>query len=163
MMSSNDPTNVSVEADLHSPQFRVGVKKGLWRIVSYNFPILVVGISATEPDGKETEYVFRFELTGFPNTAPLVHIWDLSTNDLLAVEKRPKGSQKVLTSFEQWGNGNRGSVYRPWDRESGNHNNWNSTYPNFAWAPNRNLSFALEDLHEILNLNALINRARTSA
>lgn len=162
-MSSEEAAKDAIEADLRSPQFRVGVKKSMWRIISDNFPILVIAVTATEPDGKKGEYTFHFELTDFPSTAPLVHLWDPLTNDLLAVEKRPKGPEKVLASFKQWGTAQRGSIYRPWDREGINHNNWNNTHPNLAWAPNRNISFILEDLHEILNLNAHINGARMAA
>ena len=86
-MSDLRPTELAVTADLTSARFRIGVKRGHWRKVSYVFPILVIAVAAVEPNGNSTEYFFRFELTGFPGTAPDVRIWDYATDALLALGK----------------------------------------------------------------------------
>jgi hypothetical protein len=128
--------------------------------VSYEFPILIVVIAGIEPDGKDSEYFFRFELTGFPGIAPESKIWDVATNTLLPTNKRPKGSHRVIEAFKSWGSE---SVYRPWDRHGGPHNNWTSTHPELAWHPKRDLTFILEDLHGLLISNSLAYSNRPAA
>jgi hypothetical protein len=146
-----------VEADLTSAAFRAGVSRGFWREVSYAFPVLVIGVAAVEPDGASSEYCFRFELTGFPATAPQVTIWDPDSNSALDPLNRPKGTARVTEAFKQWGND---TVYRPWDRQGGLHNNWSNTHPSLAWNPLRHLTFILEDLHGLLTSNALAQPLR---
>lgn len=148
----SDTAREAVAADLASARFRVGVSRGHWRQVSYEFPILIMTVAAIEPDGSSSEYCFRFELTGFPGAAPEVQIWDLATNALLEQTKRPKGSDRVVKGFQVWPPNT--TVYRPWDRHSGAHNNFAKSYPDLAWHPKRDLTFILEDLHGLLTSNA---------
>ena len=145
------PAEAAIAADLASPRFRVGVVRGHWRQVSYSFPVLTMAVAAIEPDRSGSEYVFRFELTGFPGTAPEVQIWDCDANAVLAQNRRPKGSARVLEAFKVWGPG---TVYRPWERQSGAHNEWAKKYPELAWHPKRDLAFVLEDIHGLLISNA---------
>ena len=134
--------------------------RGQWRKLSFTFPILIVAVAATEPSGSSSEYFFRFELTGFPGAAPEVRIWDPSTNNLLALDKRPKGSTRVAEAFKAWGGG---TVYRPWDRLAGAHGNWSTAYPTLAWNPKRELTFVLEDLLGLLTSNSAAHRVMESA
>ena len=75
-----DPSAARVAADLEEGNFLSGRDAGRWRIVSYEFPKLDFAISATEMDGKSSEYGFRAELSNYPAQAPLVRIWDLRSN-----------------------------------------------------------------------------------
>jgi hypothetical protein len=150
----------AVAADLASTRFQVGEKRGHWRKVLYEFPILIVAIAGIEFDGKDSEYFFRFQLAGFPGIAPESKIWDVATNALLPTNKRPKGSLRVIEAFKSWGSE---SVYRPWDRHGGPHNNWTSTHPDLAWHPKRDLTFILEDLHGLLISNSLAHSNRPAA
>ncbi len=159
-MTIANPAETAVTSDINSPKFRRGVRRGFWRVVSYNFPHLTMAVAATEPDGKVVEYRFRFELSGFPGTAPMVIIWDFVGEQMLPPDRRPRGCGRVIEAFKVWGEP---TVYRPWDRMAGAHGNWNQTYPQFAWHPKRDLTFILEDLHELLNLNAIQRRAGQAA
>jgi hypothetical protein len=150
----------AVTVDLNSARFRAGVKQGRWHVVSQNFPLLYVAVSATEPGGAKSEYFFQFELTNFPGQAPEVYIWDVAENCLLPVAKRPKGPPRTVEAFKDWGSK---TVYRPWERRAAAHNNWVSTYQKFLWHPKRDLAFAMEDLHDVLNLNAYAAGARAAA
>jgi hypothetical protein len=152
------PAEQTLGADLASVRFQVGVKRGRWRQISYAFPVLIIAVAAIEPNGSCSEYSFRFELTGFPGTAPEVRIWDRETNALLDPAKRPKGSTRVTEAFKSWGNG---SVYRPWDRHGGVHNSWATVHPTLAWNPKRDLAFILEDLHGLLTSNAAAHGTRS--
>jgi hypothetical protein len=159
-VSDLHPAELAVTADLASARFRIGVKRGHWREVSYVFPILVIAVAAVEPNGNPSEYAFRFEMTGFPGTAPDVRIWDCATDVLLAVDQRPKGSNRVTEAFKSWG---KGTVYRPWDRDGGAHGNWATAYPDLAWNAKRDLTFILEDLYGLLTSNTTAHGIRQAA
>jgi hypothetical protein len=90
----------------------------------------------------------------------MVRIWDLERNVPLAVERRPKGNQRISITFQQWGDD---TVYRPWDRMTGSHNNNAVNLPHLAWRLDRRLLFIFEDLYGILNLNARAYRLRAAA
>ena len=155
-----DPSIARVEADLGHAELVSGCDAGRWRIVSFEFPILDFAISATEPDGAASEYGFRAELSNYPAEAPMVRIWDHERNELLDAERRPKGGRRVEKTFQCW---NEKSVYRPWDRKTGPHNNNAATFPHLEWNPERRLVFIFEDLHGILNSNARTQNLRASA
>jgi hypothetical protein len=159
-MSNLCPAEQAVAADLVSARFRIGMKRGYWREVSYAFPILVISVAAVEPDGNSSEYFFRFELTEFPGTAPDVRIWDSETDALLTFDKRPRGSHRVTEAFKSWGNE---TVYRPWDRAAGAHGNWTTSYPDLAWNARRDLAFILEDLYGLLTSNVTARSSRQAA
>jgi hypothetical protein len=154
-----DPSAARVAADLGELSFLNGCDTGRWRIISFNFPILLFAISATEPDGKPSEYCFRAELSNFPAQAPLVQIWDPAHNATLAPALRPKGGPRVEKTFQPWGSD---TVYRPWDRMTGPHVNA-ANFPQLAWRPERRLSFVFGDLHGILHSNARARRLRAAA
>jgi hypothetical protein len=151
-VSADNPAEKAVEADIASARFRVGAIRGQWRKISLDFPVLIVAVQAIEPDGRSSEYFFRFELTGYPGMAPEVKIWDCNTATVLAPDKRPKGSSRVTEAFKSWGSE---TVYRPWDRYAGPHNNWTTSHPDLAWHSGRDLAFILEDLHGLLTSNAV--------
>ena len=154
-----DPGAARVSDDLEETNFLSGRDAGQWRIISYAFPILDFAISATEPDGTSSEYGFRAELSNYSAHAPMVQIWDPAAGALLPVGQRPKGGQRVQVTFQQWGSD---TVYRPWERMTGPHNNNASNYPHLAWRPERRLFFIFEDLHGILNSNARTQHLRIS-
>lgn len=155
-----DPSAARVAADLLEGDFLSGRDAGRWRIISDAFPILDIAISATEPDGSVTEYGFRAELSNYPAQAPMVRIWDHKANAPLMTTRRPKGGTRVERTFQCWDSD---TVYRPWDRMTGPHNNNATTFPHLAWRPERRLTFIFEDLHGILNSNARAQRLRASA
>jgi hypothetical protein len=155
-----DPSAARVAADLTEGEFLAGVDAGRWRVIAFAFPILDFAIATTDAEGKLIEYGFRAELSNFPAQAPMVRIWDHAGNCPLAQDKRPKGSQRVNITFQMWGED---TVYRPWDRKTGPHNNIAANFPHLAWRPERHLSFIFRDLHGILNSNARAHRIRASA
>ena len=155
-----DPSTARVEADLAQPAFEAGCRGGRWRIVSWQAPILRFAVSATEPDGKTTEYGFWAELSNFPAQNPMVRIWDLGRDAPLAPALRPKGGPRLQKTFQNWGED---TVYRPWDRKTGPHDANTPNMPSLCWRPDRRLLFIFEDLHGILNSNARALRLRAAA
>ncbi|MBR8190550.1 MULTISPECIES: DUF7665 family protein [Burkholderia] len=155
-----DPSAGRVEADLRGGGIVSGCESGWWRILEHKFPTLDFVISATEPDGAPSEYGFRAELSNYPGQPPMVRIWDHKSNQSLAGAMRPRGNRRVEISFQQWSSD---TVYRPWERLTGPHNNNASAYPHLAWRSDRRLAFIFEDLYGILNSNARAIRARATA
>ena len=155
-----DPAETRVRVDLHDPGLIAGVAAGRWRLQSFGFPLLDFVVAATEPDGKASEYAFRADLTSFPAMSPMVRIWDIERGTPLAPQSRPTGNDRVAKTFQSWGDD---TVYRPWDRLTGPHNNNAVTLPHLAWRSDRRLLFIFEDLHGILNLNARAHRLRSAA
>jgi hypothetical protein len=158
-----NPAEAAVAADLAGTRYRVGEKRGLWRVITFGFPMLTVAVASMDSGGVTTEYAFRMEVDGFPGTAPAVRIWDLEEDKLLGQNKRPTGNRRVAEAFKVWGSE---TVYRPWDRIAGPHFG-GSPQPqglaNLAWHPARDLTFILEDLHELLNLDARASGAGQTA
>ncbi|MGD0662666.1 MAG: hypothetical protein ABSD38_31825 [Syntrophorhabdales bacterium] len=159
-MLIEDPAEAAIAADLAAARFQAGVVRSYWRRVLFEFPILVIAVAATEPDGSAAEYAFRYELTGYPGIGPEVFIWDPEKDQILASGRRPKGSPRVIEAFKDWGSH---TVYRPWERNSGAHNDWAHKYPDLAWQPRRDITFTLEDLHGLLNSNSLARSARAAS
>lgn len=160
-MEIADPAKAEVEADLDSPRFRIGVVRKQWRVEWFEFPHLLITIAATKPDGAAGKYSFRFELSRFRGTAPLVQIWDAEKNHLLPEDRRPKGSERVTQAFKNWQPPD--TIYRPWERSAIAHNNWHVTHPELTWTPSRDLTFVLEDLHALLNLHVSAGDIRPAA
>ncbi len=150
-MTADEVAAKAAAADLHSARFRAGEMRGHWRKISFEFPLLVVAVTAVEPNGTTSEYFFRFDLTRFPAIAPEVKIWDTGAGRLLPGDRRPKGSRRITEAFKSWGGE---SVYRPWDRNSGAHNNFAVVHSELAWHSERDLTFILQDLHDLLTSNA---------
>jgi hypothetical protein len=142
------PVMVAIDTDLDSTEFKVGVARGFWRLVDTKFPVYVFAVTQVLANEASKEYFFRFELDGYPAAAPKVLIWDVEKAQMLEAQLRPNQNQVQRQAFKDWGDH---TVYRPWERCSGAHNNWNSTYPKLAWNPTRKLTFPLNDLHQILN------------
>jgi len=156
----DDPSVVRLNGDRAAPSYLAGIARGIWREVSLNFPILIVEIAATEPDGTAAWYRMRIEASGYPGHPPEVRIWDTAADRALPANLRPKGNSRVQTTFQQWGDD---TAYRPWDRKASVHNNFREKHPQLAWHAGRDLAFILEDLHGILNLNARQRGVRSAA
>lgn len=154
----------AVLKDMASARFRLGVKRAFWRVHGYEHPILFMAISSTNAKEEVREFDFKFDLEGFPGAAPAAWIWDMKENALLPGALRPIGCRRLSEAIKEWGSH---TVYRPWDRLAGPHFSGGSNQPqgiaNFFWHSTRDLTFILEDLHELLNLEAFVGGAGQAA
>jgi hypothetical protein len=155
-----DPAIARIQADIAEPACARGLEDGRWRILAFKYPILDFAVTATEPNGKASEYGFRAELSNFPGTAPYVRVWDHEGNIALPAARRPTGGARIAKTFQVWGDD---TVYRPWDRCTGPHISNAAELKHLAWRSDRHLSFIFEDLHAILNGNAVAHALRASA
>ena len=134
-------------------RFQEGLARGSWWIVSdIAWPVLLVAVSAVPRDSAPSEYVLRFDLTGYPETAPTATPWNATTGEVLEQELRPKGKRVGHVFRSDWEAGK--ALYAPFDRVAlKSHPNWRMQYPRRAWDSTKDLAWLLQILHEMLNNN----------
>lgn len=147
---SNDllpPDERMLRLHLESGRFRSGAAAGRWRLVSFSWPHLVVGVMARDA----IEYGFRFHCTDYPRTAVTAQPWDIEKNVPLPGNQWPVGRLRVSHAFNpKWKNGT--CLYLPCDRQSiEGHNNWNHEHPALLWDPQKGICKYLGIIHELLN------------
>lgn len=146
------PDERALRVHLDSGRFQAGVEAGRWRLICLAWPVAIVGVSAAPREGAPTEFAIRFELGGYPNTTPTGGIWDVEDDVSLAADRRPKG-ERAATLFrtDGWAGGAT-AMYAPWDRIAlETHVNWAQKAPRLAWHAGRDLTFILDNVHEVLN------------
>ena len=144
------PDERAVRADLASPRFRAGVDAGMWRLVSFEWPVGVFVVAAAERDNSPPEYALRIDLTGYPQQAPTATPWDLNLGAALTAEGRPKGERVGHVFRSDWEHGQ--ALYAPWDRTAlQSHVEWPTTHSTYAWHPGRDVAFFLTCVHDLLN------------
>jgi hypothetical protein len=151
------PDERALRAHLDSGIFLAGVEASRWRLVSMEWPIVTVMVSAASREGAPAEFAIRFDLAGYPNATPTGCIWDTSTNVPLAADLRPKGTDVGLIFRTDGWVGGPAAMYAPWDRLAlETHPNWLQDARHLVWHPGRNLSFILDNLYRVLNDDAYL-------
>ena len=126
----------------------------MWRVISINWPVVVVAVAAASRAGAPSEIALRFDLTNFPVSAPTATPWDLSTGVALDVAKRPKGG-RASTVFRRDGWEQGRALYAAYDRVAlAGHANWAQESPQLLWRPGRTLQFFLEQIYDLVNCDA---------
>lgn len=146
------PDEHAVREHLRGGRFQAGVAAGCWSLTSVAWPFVVIAVSAAERPNSPTEFVLRFELSGYPHAAPTGGLWDLAADSSLPAERRPKGDEAAqLFRTDGWAGGS-AAMYAPWDRIGlQSHPDWAQTHSLRAWNPTRDLSFILANVHDVLN------------
>ena len=146
------PDERALRAHLDSARFQAGLEAGRWRLISLVWPIAIVGVSAAQREDAPSEFAIRFELAGYPNTTPTGGLWDVDSDVSLAPEVRPKGERVAMMFRSDGWAGGATAMYAPWDRIAlETHANWAQEAPRLAWHSGRDLTFILDNLHEVLN------------
>lgn len=143
------PDQRAVCDHVRSARFLAGADAGRWRLVSMAWPHALIAISAAPREGAPDEYVLKFELSGYPTTAPTGCPWDLDRDVILPAGKRPKGSRVGQIFRTDWREGR--ALYAPWDRLALGHADWAAKYPMYIWNARRDLTFYLTNVHDALN------------
>lgn len=146
------PDEHAIQAHVQGGRFLAGVAAGRWRLISVSWPFALFAVTAAKRPDSPTEFVLRFELSGYPHTAPTGGLWDPATDDPLPADRRPKGERVAqLFRTDGWAGGAT-AMYAPWDRMGLQaHPEWAQTYVYQAWNPTRELSFILANVYEVLN------------
>lgn len=146
------PDERALREHLLGGRFQSGVAAGRWRLITVNWPVAMVAVSAAKRPGSPPEFVLRFQLDGYPHATPTGGLWDIDTNASLSADRRPKGNRAAqLFRTDGWAGGAT-AMYAPWDRMGIQaHADWAEKYPHDAWNSTRDLSFILSNVHEVLN------------
>ena len=134
-----------------SPRFQEGVERGRWWIEGdIAWPVVLVAIAAAPRDNAPSEYVLRFDLAGYPETAPTATPWNPTTGYVLEQGLRPKGDRVGHAFRTDWEDGR--ALYAPFDRVALNsHSNWKTQHPRRVWDSSKDLTWLLQILHDMLN------------
>lgn len=154
------PDERALRGDLARPAFRLAQSEGRFRLISINWPIVLLGVSAI--DGQE--YALRFDCSGYPALAPTARPWDAERNVPLPFDRWPRGKGgRVSAVFRpDWKEGT--ALYLPCDRVSRDgHDNWRIETPTMIWRPERGITQYLEIVHELLNCGDYQPAARPAA
>jgi hypothetical protein len=143
------PDERAFRADLERAPFLLGVAEGRWKLLSMTGVITTISITAKA--GRE--YALRFDVSGYPQTAPTARLWDAETNAPLAVSKWPRsacGGRLGAVFRTDWKAGT--ALYLPCDREAiQGHDNWHSQMPSKIWRPAVGIIHYLEQVHELFH------------
>ena len=150
-MNPQPPDERVLREHLNGARFQDGFDRGRWKIMSeIDWPIVVVAITAAPRKDAPTEYFLRFDLTGYPESAPTATPWNPSTGAVLESALRPKGEKVGAVFTNQWEHGK--ALYAPFDRVAlGAHPEWRTKFPYSAWNSERDLAWLLQIVHEMLN------------
>lgn len=150
MNSPAGPDERALRAHIQSPRFTAGADAGRWRVIKVEWPIVLVAVSAAAREGSPSEYYLRLTVDGYPGAGITATPWDTTTNAQLAEAARPAGVIAGWVFRVDWNAGT--ALYAPWDRTAmPGHVGWASTHPGQIWTPQRDLTFFLECVWEVLN------------
>lgn len=147
---TSSPDEHAVRAALGSARFQSGVDGGRWRLISFEWPIGVFGVSAAPRECSPAEYGLRINFDGYPQQAPTAEPWNLKRNERLAADERPKGERAGPAFRSDWNEGR--ALYVPWDRTPlADHADWVTKHKSSAWHPGRDVAFFLRSVYDLLN------------
>ena len=128
-----------------------GVERGRWRIVGErDWPHVLIALTAAPSETGPSEFFLRFDLTGYPASAPTATPWAQDTDQILPLELRPKGERLSRIFRTDWKHGT--ALYAPFDRVALNsHSNWRRRPSIRTWDATKDLAWILRYLGELLN------------
>ena len=144
------PDEQALRSALTTPAFQSGVDDKRWRLVSLDWPIGLLAISASSRGESPTECGLRIDFVGYPQQAPTAEPWSLDRGERLGPDERPKGERAAHAFRCDWEDGR--ALYVPWDRVGlAAHGGWATQYPTHAWHPGRDVVFFLRCVYDLLN------------
>ncbi len=142
-------------------EFQIGLDKGMWGIVDENlqrpnWPYVIIWIKAAKKINAPDKLYLRFELSGYPSSAPTACPWDMSSNQPLPNDLWPQGNKFVSATFRpSWNNK---ALYAPCDRIAMvGHEGWKTQWPNLWWQPTFKIDVYLHFIHRLLNSSDYAN------
>lgn len=151
MANAMKPDEVVFRAHVEAGPFQSGVDRGRWRLISINWPYVLIGISAAPREKGPPEYIFRFECINYPQVAVTAQPWDLSRDAPLDETKWPGGKSRIPHAFRpDWKGGQ--CLYLPCDRQSiDGHGGWHAQHPHLIWKASSDITLYLDVLYDLLN------------
>lgn len=150
------PDLVSLRSHLDGVPFRKGASCGWWGVVDPHlgmpaWPCVLFWVAAAPRPSSPDRFCVRLDCTGYPHAAPTGTFWDVTSNQMLAPDKRPKGKEQVGIVFRTDWEGGR-AFYHPLDRHAlTTHLDWPQKYASMCWRPDRTIVDFLQMLYLFLN------------
>lgn len=135
--------------------FQSGLDRGQWgfheSLDQMVWPVVTLWVQTDEALVPTTKTYLRFDLSGYPLSAPTSRPWDAEKNQFLPPEKWPRGEGNVSKVFNPgWNSGI--ALYAPCDRAAMNgHETWRSQFPGVWWEPTLTIVAYLRFIHSVLN------------
>lgn len=142
-------------------EFLAAVDNGMWGIKDEDhqypaWPVVLIWVQAAPKNNHPDKYYFRFDLSGYPNSAPTACPWNISTNNRLENNQWPRGRKFVSNTFNFGWNPN--ALYTPCDRIAmQGHDAWKAQFPELWWQPSFKINVYLNFLHRLLNSSDYAN------
>lgn len=153
------PAKKTLEAQLNSVRFLVGVETGRWELLLLEWPQAYVRVTGRDPDtGRTFAHDFRLECTGFPDPGPFVERWTYADGATHGSRPPAPGLEApgFIEALKEWGgSGGSGGIYRAWNRGAASHNNWAARRPDEAWHSRREIIFIMEHLYALVTEQAV--------
>jgi len=139
---------IALRRDIGAVSFIAGVKRGKWEFLGLIFPFALFSVTAAQRPDSPNAFMVRVDCSGYSATAPTLQLWHGGTDSALHEINRPQSGGGVMGTFKVW----EGCFYHPIDRIAlGKHPEWHTPYPDKIWTPDKDITFLLETLHELLN------------
>jgi hypothetical protein len=146
------PDEKAFRAHTSTGRFSAGVDADEWRLVSLEWPHAVIAIAAAPREDAPREYGFRFELSGYPNTAATAQVWNADEERIATAEERPKVTYSPSPFRCDWSGGT--ALYIPCDRVAvEGHADWPAQHGEL-WDPAKGISQYLIYVHRLLHDDA---------
>lgn len=151
------PDEYAVRQHVAAGAFQAGVARGHWRLLDVQWPFVLFAVSAAERPCSPPEFVLRLEMEGYPHIAPTGSLWDFDQDCSLASERRPNGDRAAqLFRTDGW-TGGATAMYAPWDRVGLQaHPEWAEAYPLEVWHSDRDITFILANVRQVLTDDAYL-------
>jgi hypothetical protein len=142
-MNPDSPELSLFRAHLEEAPFTAGVDVGRWSLLKgedlSQWPYCRIELRCDPRFSAEGRVVLRFNLDGYPASAPTAQPWDADRNVPLPHDRWPQGSGHVNSIFKPtW---NPSALYMPCDRAAmPGHEGWRETYPQWWWTPKHTIA-----------------------
>ena len=147
---SESPDQRAFTADANAPSFKAGVLRQDWTIDRVNWPIVQITIAAAPRKDGPDGFMLRCDFTNYPAAAPTATPWDVTRDAPLTETQRPKGEDVGMVFRSNWEEGR--ALYCGYDRVAlAGHPNWMSEHPNTTWTVDRDLTWWVSRVWDLLN------------
>ncbi|MBK6008669.1 hypothetical protein JJB11_21420 [Ramlibacter ginsenosidimutans] len=157
MADDRSPAERTLSAQLESPAFLIGVEQGRWFVQKFEFPHLYVRIHAVQ-GGSSFGHEFHLLCDGYPLPGPFVERWDFVQGRRPAAPSGHCFSPAFIDALKDWEQypGQHGGIYRGWQRVAADHGGrpWTEVRPDWAWNAQRNITFIMEHLFDVVDEQA---------
>jgi hypothetical protein len=149
------PDEGALRHDLQSLAFRIGERRDKWKLRGLRFPLAWFFIASRHVPKGPAGFLLRSDCSGYSGIAPTSQLWHGALDVPLALQFRPKTNRGVIEAFKDWQH----CLYHPIDRVARDHNNWVRDFPELLWTPEKDITFLLETVYDLLHSSEYVAAA----